>query len=65
MSEPDNKPKPSAAQEFLERPAVIGVMILIAIAGAVFGYLDGWYALVLIGIGLFGIYRSLQKRKGP
>jgi hypothetical protein len=60
---PDSKdPKDNPLNNFLENPITIGAMILIALIGAGTGMLDSWYALVLVGIGIFGIFRAIKKR---
>ncbi len=63
MSE-NKDPRDNPVNNFIENPVTIGAMILIAIIGVAMDMLDGWYALVLIAIGGYGIFKKLKKPTG-
>jgi hypothetical protein len=61
---PESKdPKDNPLNNVLENPKVIGAMIVITLIGVGLRMIDGWYAMVLIAIGVYGIFRALKKRK--
>ncbi len=56
--------KDNPINNFIENPITIGAMIIIAIIGVATGMLDGWYAVVLIAIGGYGIFKKIKKPTG-
>ncbi len=62
MSDEAN-PKNERINALLNNPVSYGIFVVIAIAMVAMGWLDGLYALVLIGLAAFGTFRWYQKRK--
>ena len=59
MSENRNNP----LNTLLEHPATYTLGSILVLVGVAAGWLDGWYALVLLGIAAYGFYTWIKKRK--
>ncbi len=46
----------------LDNPVSYAVLAALVILGVAQGWLDGWYAVVLLGVGAFGAYRWFKNR---
>jgi hypothetical protein len=61
MSDP-NKRKP-LEYWLKDHPAVIGVLMLLVVISVAMGWMDGWFAIVLLAVGTYSIVRTMQKNK--
>ena len=64
MADPD-KFDENPVNKLLEKPAVIGGLMVVTVIGVAMGWLDGLFGVILLAIGVFGIYRALNKAKSP
>ncbi len=63
MSDLDPKLPDNGIAKLLENPVTIGFLMVLVVLGVAMGWLDGVYAIFLLGVGAFGIFRALQKKK--
>jgi membrane-bound ClpP family serine protease len=56
-------PYDNPLNNFFNNPLVVALLMCVAILAVALGMMDGMYAIIILGLGAFMIYRSTQKRK--